>query len=283
MNVPQNIILCADDFGLNSGISQGILKLAHLKRLSAVSCMVNQPALRFYASELFALKDNLQIGLHFNLTEGHWVSEPDRPCFTLNELLVKTHLHLIKPALIAKEFNAQLDQYIQALDSLPDFIDGHQHVHQFPVIREVILDIYQQRLKENGTYIRSTWPAFTAPQFKFKAAVLAGTGGGALHRRLKRLAIPHNSFFSGVYDFAPESDYRSLFRKWLAQARNNTLIMCHPGEADSADDVIAHARQHELDYFLSEQYLEDCQEYLVLTASPEMREDVAVHCYESQY
>lgn len=282
MNVSQNIILCADDFGLNSGISQGILKLVRLKRLSAVSCMVNQPALRLYASELFALREQVQIGLHFNLTEGYLVSEPGRPCFTLNELLVKTHLHLIKPALIAKEFNAQLDLYIQTLDSLPDFIDGHQHVHQFPVIREVILDIYQQRLKENGTYIRSTWPAFTIPQFKFKAAVLAGAGGKALSTRLKRFAIPHNSFFSGVYDFTPGSDYRSLFRQWLAQARNNTLIMCHPGEADSSDDVIAHARQQELEYFLSEQFLEDCHEYRVLTTSPEMREDVAVHCYESQ-
>lgn len=64
----KNIILCADDFGLNSGISQGILKLARGNRISAVSCMVNAPDFHIHGQELLSL-NKIQPGLHFNRGE----------------------------------------------------------------------------------------------------------------------------------------------------------------------------------------------------------------------
>ena len=141
---PKTIVLCADDFGLNPGVSQGILKLADSGRLSAVSCMVNMPAITVYAPELLALKKQPQIGLHFNLTEGTLLSIPGKSCFSLNELLFKTHLASIKLSFIAQEFTQQLEQFIQVMGRVPDFIDGHQHVHQFPRIRQVIMDLYER-------------------------------------------------------------------------------------------------------------------------------------------
>ncbi|WP_240489526.1 ChbG/HpnK family deacetylase [Legionella parisiensis] len=52
----KTIILCADDFGLDPGVSAGILKLVRMGRLSAVSCMVNMPSFIPYAKELLDLK-----------------------------------------------------------------------------------------------------------------------------------------------------------------------------------------------------------------------------------
>lgn len=261
----KSIILCADDFGLSPGISQAILTLVRKQRLSAVSCMVGFPAFEHYAEELLACKQETQTGLHFNLTEGHLLSEPDRPCFTLNHLIFKTQLRLLSSSLITKELHAQLDLYVQTMGELPDFIDGHQHVHHFPQIREVLLQVYEQRLKQHGTTIRSTYPALTIPRYRFKAAVLAKTGGRHLSRELKKLNIPHNPVFSGVYDFSPSSDYRSLFRTWLQGVSSNTLIMCHPGE-DTHDEIAA-ARSEELRYFLSNDFLADCQNYGVSLAT----------------
>lgn len=257
MNESKNIVLCADDFGLNPGISKGILKLAQLGRLSAVSCMVNSAYFVPYAQELRALQGKVQIGLHFNVTEGSFLSEPQRPCFTLNELLIKTHAHLVSLSFIQKEFASQLDQFVQVMQQLPDFIDGHQHVHQFPGIRQVILNLYQERLAEKTVLVRATYPAISCPSYQLKAKILALTGGKALKKQLKDRDIPHNAYFSGIYDFSRSTDYRTLFRKWLELAEENTLIMCHPGEGLYPEDVISHARNIELNYFLSPEFLED--------------------------
>lgn len=254
------LILCADDFGLSAGVSQGILKLVRKQRLSAVSCMTNMPDFVVSAPELLVSKNQVQIGLHFNLTEGVFLSDATRMCFNLNELLIKTHLRVLDKQFIAKEFNAQLDAFIQSMGCLPDFIDGHQHVHQFPGIRQVILACYEQRLRLNGTSIRSTYPAKNLKKYQFKATILALTGGMALHRQLTKLNIPHNACFSGIYDFAQDINYRTLFRQWLALIPEHTLIMCHPGEGHMPDDVIAVARNMELAYFLSDDFVSDCDE-----------------------
>lgn len=277
----KNIILCADDFGLSESVSRGILKLVRQQRLSAVSCMVNGSDFSHSAQDLYALHNQVQIGLHFNLTEGFLLSEPATPCFSLNKLLIKSHLRLLDSSLISREFNAQLDLYSSTMNGLPDFIDGHQHIHQFPQISEVILKVYQQRLEATGSYIRSTYPAISSAEFKFKKNILALTGGKKLYSKLKKLNIPHNQYFSGIYNFAQDSNYRALFRQWLQDLPSDTLIMCHPGEKElNSSDAIAHTRPVELDYFLSTEFIQDCQEFTVhLTTGPKSREDKTVNCY----
>ncbi len=263
MNDYKTIVLCADDFGINPGVSAGILKLARMQRLSAVSCMTNISNFNLHASDLCAVKDKVQTGLHFNLTEGYFLSEPQQRCFSLNELLMKTHLRWLNPSFIAQEFNAQLDQYINRMGGLPDFIDGHQHVHQFPIVRQVVLGIYEQRLRKNRTFIRATAPSISLSQYRFKTQILAGTGGRALSFALKKFDVPHNAYFSGIYDFNPASNYRDLFRQWMSLASTNTLIMCHPGEDEDSMDEIAPSRRIEMNYFLSDAFLDDCQEFRV--------------------
>lgn len=265
----KNILLCADDFGLGIGITQGILKLARLRRLSAVSCIVNTSVFSDHARDLLTLKNQIQTGLHFNLTEGYLLSDPNTPCFSLKELLIKSHFRILCSKLILDEFNAQLDHYVKVTGELPDFIDGHQHVHQFPVIRQIILDIYAQRLKGTKVSIRSTYPYINISRYQSKSKILAITGGKALNVQLKKINIPHNPCFGGIYDFSEEMSYRSLFRQWLNDAPDNTLIMCHPGENDSISDVIAAARNRELEYFLDDGFILDCEEYRVsLTTGP---------------
>ncbi len=255
------IVLCADDFGLNAGISEGILSLVRKQRLSAVSCMVNSPGFDEYAQKLMSLNKQVQIGLHFNLTQGKLLSGGN--CFGLNELLLRTHLRFLDASVLIQEFQAQLDAFIHTMGCLPHFIDGHQHVHQFPVIRQVILAHYEQHLKTQDIAIRSTYPALSLKKYAFKTKVLAWTGGRALQAKLNQLGITHNSCFAGVYDFAQNVDYRALFRQWLAKSLPNALIMCHPGQHSDDLDVIAKTRVLELNYLMSDEFLEDCQEHRI--------------------
>ena len=71
----KHIILCADDYGQNFAISQAIVDLFEKKRLSATSCMVTSPDWPRYSSLLIPFRDHVDVGLHFNLSEGFPLSD----------------------------------------------------------------------------------------------------------------------------------------------------------------------------------------------------------------
>ncbi|MDP3268709.1 MAG: ChbG/HpnK family deacetylase [Legionella sp.] len=277
----KNIELCADDFGFNPAVCRGILQLVENQRLSAVSCMMNSPSIKSFAPKLLPYQNTVQIGLHFNLTEGHFLTYPQKKCFTLNELLFKSHLRLLNASFIANEFKAQLTQFQDLFGKGPDFIDGHQHVHQFPMVRNVLLDLYKEDFKGLNFSVRSTTPALTPAQYQLKARILALTGGHRLKLKLVERHISHNPYFSGIYDFEPGTDYRSLFRHWLSLALPDTLIMCHPGEFEpNSDDAIAQTRHVELAYFSSNEFVADCKEYQIkLATGPTSRENKGINCH----
>ncbi|TAL64493.1 MAG: ChbG/HpnK family deacetylase [Legionella sp.] len=250
------IILCADDFGLNPGISQGILNLVQQKRLSAVSCMTNSTDFAAQAASLLQYKDQVQIGLHFNLTEGTLFSgEQGTP---LKKLLWQSYTRRLNPAKITKELHDQLDHFVETFGVLPDFIDGHHHIHQLPMVGPQLLQVYEQKLRANGTYIRATYPAFSLSSHRFKTKVLATLGGKRFQQQLAKKRIAHNPFFSGLYHFNGDTNYRSYFRQWLTMAKPHTLIMCHPGLTNESQDSNSASRLIEFDYFASDDFLQDC-------------------------
>ncbi len=260
----KGIVLCADDYGQAPAISQGIIQLLQQRRLSAVSCMVNSPYWQADATYLLPFTEQADLGLHLNLTEGLALS----PLFiqrygsqfsSLSVVLAKACLRQWDVTIIENECHAQLDHFQQKLGQLPRFIDGHQHVHQFPVIREALLRVYEQRLRGAHTYIRWVNPSFQTA-FWLKKAIIYASGTRALARALKQSHIAHNSSFSGIYDFKQSSHYPDLFPRFLAEIGEGGLIMCHPGLADKgSEDAIAAARYQEYGYFSSQQFLADCE------------------------
>lgn len=251
--------LCADDFGLNTQVSQGILSLIKANRLTATSCMVNLKGFERYSTQLLELQSQVNIGLHFNLTQGPWLSAPHRT-MGLTEVLVRTHLGLFSAQSLRAEFMAQLNRFVEVMGQWPAFIDGHQHVHQFPIIRQIILDNYHSHVKDKGIALRSTFPALTLPDYRFKAKILEWTGGRRFKVALQNQNIPHYPSFTGVYDFDPQANYRGLFRQWLQQMQPETLIMCHPAQAIANGDEIAQARVAEFEYLNSDAFIEDVDE-----------------------
>ncbi len=247
------IILCADDYGQTRAISQAIIDLLKARRLTATSCMVTSPDWPLCAEWLFSYKNQIDIGLHFNLTEGTKFS-------SLSDVLLKSHLRKLNKQVIRTELNAQLDRFISVMNGLPDFIDGHQHVHQFPMIRDVLLEVYEERLRDHGCYIRSIdnpralWN-IKAVAYR-KKIILQYSGAHALKRNLVARNIPHNGSFSGVYSFDSLVHYDSLFRSFLKDIKMDGLIMCHPGlEDEDSEDPIYASRPKEFAFIKSEQFL----------------------------
>jgi predicted glycoside hydrolase/deacetylase ChbG (UPF0249 family) len=256
------LALCADDFGQSAAIDRGILRLAAHGRLSAVSCMVNGPAWATDAQALASLpavaQGRLRLGLHFNLSEGRPLSPaltrrwPQLPA--LPRLIASAHLRRLPLAAVGEELLAQIAAFERASGQPPAHLDGHQHVHHLPGVREMVLQVLAAR---PGLRVRHTGQV-RGPGFGLKRLLITLTGGATLGRQLVALGRQANSELRGVYDFT-EADYGGLMQRWLRRLpTSGALIFCHPGEADEAHgDTIAAARVRELSYLDSDAFAAD--------------------------
>ena len=145
------LILCADDYALTEGVSRAIGELAAARRLSATSVMVTTPHWPATAPRLRVHRGHLAIGLHLNLTLGEplgamprlapdgrlpGTQRADRPGAARHRRLADE---------IAAEIERQLDAFEKGLGFPPDHIDGHEHVHVLPGIRQPLLEVVSRR------------------------------------------------------------------------------------------------------------------------------------------
>jgi len=267
METCKRVILCADDYGQKNSVSQAIVQLLMAKRLSAVSCMVTQSDWPEQWAALQPFERQVDVGLHFNLTEGVALSEAlhkGQGMLPLGRLLGRALLGRIDRDAVAAELNAQLDAFSAATGRMPDFIDGHQHIQHFAGVREALIQVYVKRLQGTGCYIRcvddpaARW-GWEGPA-RFKRFVLQWSGAGLFKRLLAQHAIPHNQSFKGVYPFQKATRYAAYFPRFLSAISEGGLILCHPGtDARDAADPIAAARVEEFRFFSGPAFSDACQ------------------------
>jgi predicted glycoside hydrolase/deacetylase ChbG (UPF0249 family) len=264
----KRIVLCADDYGQALAISQGILNLLDKKRLSATSCIVNSPYWEEHSQWLKPFSSDADIGLHLNLTEGKPLSalyaqqygEYFQP---LSTLLCRALMRQLSLKVIEAECNAQLDQFQKKMGFLPNYLDGHHHVHQFPVIRDAVLKVYKERLQGTGSYIRLV-QTVSAPVCVKKLIIKAATQPHAFKKRLQRIKCPYNQTFNGIYTFSYASQYPQFFLEFLKKSSEGGLIMCHPSLPSSESlGGIGEARVMEYQYLMSDAFLRDCENQAV--------------------
>lgn len=251
------ITLCADDFSFSPGISEGIIHLIHRDRINATSCMVNTAYWNQHANALKPLVHKTQVGLHFTLTD---IAPAAMPCYPLIDLIKKAYLRKLNQNTLEKEWHLQIEKFEKAMGKLPDFIDGHQHIHQLPMIRKALISVYKNIFPEKDCLIRIP----IMKPITIKSSIIAATGSIALRKELIKEAIPFNTSFSGIYSFSKVKYYPRYCRKFLNDIEDEGLIMCHPGITKNKEDTIAFARQKEFDYFNSETFLKDCQKYSIV-------------------
>ncbi|HNF91376.1 MAG TPA: ChbG/HpnK family deacetylase [Accumulibacter sp.] len=249
----KRLAICADDFGMSAGINAGILELARLGRLSAVSCLVQGPALSEQVSLLALLP--VDIGLHLNFTEAFVRGQF---CFSLPRLISACYLQQLPKSLITATIDSQLDGFETRFGRPPDFIDGHQHVHQLPLIREQLLECIAQRYPTRSLWLRSTQTArhLTVDRGKrLKARIIACLGARTMRRLADAQGLPMNRHLLGVYGFsASPEEYRRMLMSWFVDAADGDLLMCHPASAIEAGDPIGQQRIRELSVFADSRF-----------------------------
>lgn len=246
------LAICADDIGLADGAADTAMVLAAGGRLTSASCVSTGPHWHRDGPRLHGL----EIGLHFNLTEGapasrsltaQWPTLPG-----LGRLLAQAHLGALPLAAIADEWQAQVDAFTERTGREPAFIDGHQHVHHLPGVRTIVLD-GAARLRA-APALRNTGRV-AGPGAAFKRRVIEASGGRALETELQQRGLRHNRVLLGAYDF--RGDYRRHVVAWLAAAPvEGGLLFCHPSAAPGGASI-ADARRREAAYLASDAFAAD--------------------------
>lgn len=244
----RRLAICADDYGLSSGVNAAIAELVAAARLSALSCLVDAPAFRTGAAQLRELGARADVGLHLNFTDSFGERAPRYP---LPRLIARAYARLLDPAAIASEIRRQLDLFEDCCGFAPHHVDGHQHVQQFPVIRDALLAELERRAPAQRPWLRSAVPPAAGIGSLLSAdgrkpAILGLLGAGAFARAAAREGFTTNAHLLGVYGFdGSADDYLRRLRGWLAQAQNGDLLMTHPAQNHAPGDPIAAARVRE--------------------------------------
>ncbi|MGA2125082.1 MAG: ChbG/HpnK family deacetylase [Xanthobacteraceae bacterium] len=238
----RRIWLCADDYGIAPGVNAAIRDLIAGRRINATSVMVGTPG--FSRSEALALSilnagvRHASIGLHVTLTapfrpltvdfrpvrDGAFLPLPDMMRLAMWRRLDRNAL--------AREVVAQLRGFAAAFGRAPEFVDGHQHVHLLPQVRDAVLA--GAAALAPGAWVRQAGSARALHRRlgDRKGLVIAALSR-PFRRRARELGIPTNPSFAGTYDFAPQADFSALFPTFLDDLPDGGLIMCHPGLVDA--------------------------------------------------
>ena len=261
----RQLVLCADDYGMNAGISRAIRELAERGRISATSCMPNSPVWPAEAGALPGTGGRIGIGLHLTLTWGRSLGPmplfaPDGTMPRLGRVLAASLAGRLPTEEIRAEVDRQLDAFQAGAGRMPDFVDGHQHVHVLPGIRRSLLEALRSRGLAGRLWLRDPadrWAAIAARRAcAGKALFVAGLARG-FRRQARDAGFGTNQGFSGFSAFAAAGDPGAEMARNLVALGPRPLVMCHPGLPDGpglpggAPDEIATARLHEHAYLSS--------------------------------
>lgn len=237
------LILCADDYAQSAGIDEAIIQLIKQKRLSAASCMTLSPRWHEAAKRITpGIRKQAAIGLHLDFTHfGNAYSHP--------KLIGLSYTRLLSKSDITRQINQQLDLFENALGTAPDYVDGHQHVHQLPQIHDALIDILVKRYKGKLPWLRIAKPPVNEG---IKGWVIRTLGANALQNKAQQAGFDYSDCLLGVYGFHGDREsYKYRLGAWLKDKANKgdkaAVLMCHPSAASTEQDVIYQARLAEFE------------------------------------
>lgn len=219
----KQIIVNADDFGINFSVTSEIERMIEAKAVSSTTVMANGACLEEVA-RFAQLHPEASFGVHLCLSEfdsltksetlyrvgltndeGRFVPKAIFQCKNLDKENVRKA--------IRDELNAQID-VVSSLGFKISHADSHHHVHTIWPLREVFADVLKEReikkVRLGGDY--ST--------FRMKAHIVGWVRRRMLNKYYQENFITTNSFCS----------YREYVLAKRVQNSGDVIeLMCHPG------------------------------------------------------
>jgi predicted glycoside hydrolase/deacetylase ChbG (UPF0249 family) len=161
MNIPNNIIANADDFGSNASVNRAIVCCFEKGYINSTSLMTNMPGFE-EAIELIHSKPFIKnIGVHINLAEGKPLTDIKSDYLNQegNWDVYKTNRARNRPdapgkSELLREINAQIDKALSRKVPI-SHVDSHLHLHTLPGFFKLFVTAAKQhnlRLRLAQTY-----------------------------------------------------------------------------------------------------------------------------------
>ena len=217
----RRLIVNADDFGLTSGVSAGILA-AHRHGIVSSTTVLATAAID--AESVSALRDSgLGVGLHVNLTLGRPLSGA-RSLVGTDGRFVRDVRHAAARADVKdveREVTSQIEKFTSLMRRRPTHLDTHHHVGLLAPVAGVVLDAARRlgvpvRTQDEWARARAVTAGLRTPDHFF------GESGPGPYWSLARTVAQLRALPAGVSEF-----------------------MSHPGWFDDALTYSRYGRQRE--------------------------------------
>ena len=260
----RRLVICADDYGISPAVSGAIRDLIARRRINATTVMVLSPSFdRSAAAELCdaAATTHAAIGLHVTLTAPFRpLSESYTPLrrgtfLPLAATAGRALARSLRPELLSAEISRQFAAFAEAFGRPPDFVDGHQHVHLFPQIREALLGVVKTAAP--GAWVRQCGRPDQQRSLREPKALLLDWFSARFRRVAAQNGVRTNPAFGGSYVFRTNADFAALFPGFLDGMPNGGVIVCHPGKVDTELkrlDPLTGLREREYEFFGSDAF-----------------------------
>ncbi len=82
----------------------------------------------------------------------------DGTFLSLAEMMVRGKLRLLDASGLPPRSRRSSSAFVSRFGQPPDFVDGHQHAHLFPQVREALLDVVKEKAPHGlGAPVRPAW------------------------------------------------------------------------------------------------------------------------------
>jgi predicted glycoside hydrolase/deacetylase ChbG (UPF0249 family) len=254
----RRITLCADDYGIAPGVNHAIRDLIGKGRLNATSAMVVAPSLTAAEAEALVTvaAGRAAIGLHITLTGAFapltdYAPTQDGHFPEVGVVLMAALLRRLDGRRLAAEIEAQFAGFAKLFGRPPDFVDGHQHVHLFPRVRNAVLSAVTAYAP--AAWVRQCGAVRPLPeQLGDPKGMLISSLSRIFRAQARRAGIATNPAFAGTYTYREGVDFARAFPGFLEGLPDGGLVMCHPGLVDDElrrRDPLTTLREAEYAYF----------------------------------
>jgi len=263
------MIICADDYGLSDAVDDAVIELIQNNRLTATSCIVNGYHVRSSVSKLKPYRGKIDIGLHLFLTDGKPLSHQTTGGDLIDQngnlnsfwkLTVKTYFRNLNFESVYDEIRKQIETFSDLFGGMPDFIDGHKHVQQLPVIREALLKVikdihispYLRIAALPGNWMKNDLLRFS-PNLTLNSMMINYPGIRA-GRLFMKNGLHCNRYLLGYFHIDCQTTFSEIFKLYTSLSPiDRDIFFCHPG----------YEEKHRADCFrflLSDEFSRICSE-----------------------
>ena len=275
------MILCADDFGISPSVSESIVELIEENRITATSCMVVWPDVETEMARLRPIKTQYDLELHVVLTEAKPLTNLKKETglvdahgdfLSFRKLLKKAYCGGLIFESVLAEIEAQIQRFMEITGREPDYIDGHQHVQQLPIVRDAVKEAIVKRKGTRPIYVRVAglpfaWYCLLGRSCPLNFSVrnmLVHFPGHFTRKLMTKSGIPHNRYLLGNYEYEGGEKFEEVFRRYLTlKPGEKDIFYCHPGRADEVlkrRDSAIHSREEALTFLRSPLFVEIMEE-----------------------